>query len=498
MTKRLNYLFRKTFNIIVLIVVFGISSFDSSLCSEAVLMKKAVPVWAEGREKEMNLTLGFRGIFQKNNPQNYKLHITASTLYRVSLNGTFIGYGPARTAHGYFRVDEYDLGNQVRNGENILAIEVAGYNVNSYYILDQPSFLQAEIRSDGKVVLATGTDGSFNAFQPDQRLQKVERYSFQRPFTEYYRLKKDYDQWKTSAKVTVESLKLAIQPTVKLLPRNLLLPEYKKDHPKMVCSRGTIQFQKPEKYKKDRSLTQISEKLKGYKESELEVLPSQFMQEITNKSQDTLAKPYVADKINLVGNEFAIFDFGTNLSGFIGGKISCAVPSKVVFYFDEILTDGDVNTKKRMPDVNNQVVYELDPGDYSLETFESYTFKYLKVIVLKGKCQLQDIYLREYAYPENPKASFYCSNNRLNEIYKAARQSFRQNAVDIFMDCPSRERAGWLCDSYFSAIMEKDFTGHSAVAHNFYENYALPEKFAFLPEGNASNVLSGRSQRWGV
>jgi len=31
--------------------------------------------------------------------------------------------------------------------------------------------------------------------------------------------------------------------------------------------------------------------------------------------------------------------------------------------------------------------------------------------------------------------------------------------------------------------MEKDFTGYSAVAHNFYENYALPASFQFLPKG---------------
>ncbi len=483
MTKLQNFLCQKTFKIIALILFLGIFSFDSCLCTEPVLMKKAIPVWAEGREKEMNLTLGFRGIFYSKNNQDYQLKITASTFYRIFLNGAFIGYGPARTAHGYFRVDEYNLSKQVRKGENVLAIEVAGYNVNSYYILDQKSFLQAEVQSEGNVVLATGSDTGLEAFQIKERVQKVERYSFQRPFTEYYRLKNNYDLWKTSAKVLVESLKLAIQPAVKLLPRNLLLPEYKKVHPKMIYSQGTIQFQKPEKYKKDRSLTQISEKLKGYRENELEVLPSRLIQEITNKSQDTLAMPYIPNKISLAENEFVTFDFGTNLSGFIGGKISCAEPSKVVFYFDEMLTNGDVNTKKRMSDVNNQVVYELEPGIYNLETFESYTFKYLKAIVLKGKCQLQDIYLREYAYPENPKASFYSSNNKLNEIYKAARQSFRQNTVDIFMDCPSRERAGWLCDSYFSAIMEKDLTGHSAVAHNFYENYALPEKFDFLPEG---------------
>ena len=446
-------------------------------------MKKALPVWVKGRETEKNLTLGFRGVFQVKKNPNYKLKITASTLYKVFLNGEFLGYGPARAAHGFFRVDTYDLSTRVKKGENILAIEVAGYNVNTYYTLDQPSFLQAEVESSGQTVLATGTDSGFEAFQLKERLQKVERYSFQRPFTEYYRLQNGFDQWKTSANTLANPVKLAVRPTVKLIPRNLLFPEFDVIHPSTICSQGTIQFQKPDKYKKDRSLVKISDAFKGYKEEELEVTPSQFIQEITNQTQDTLSTPFSGKPVVLAENEFVIFNFGIDLSGFIGSKISCSEPTKVVLYFDEMLTDGDVNTKSRMQDVNNQVVYELLPGDYSLETFESYTFKYLKVMVLKGKCQVQDVSLRQYAYPENRQASFACDNNKLNAIYKAARQSFRQNAVDIFMDCPSRERAGWLCDSYFTAIMEKDLTGKSAVAHNFYENYALPESFAFLPEG---------------
>lgn len=53
------------------------------------LMKKALPVWVEGRQTEMNLTLGFRGSFQARKSQNFSLKITASTLYRVFLNGEF-------------------------------------------------------------------------------------------------------------------------------------------------------------------------------------------------------------------------------------------------------------------------------------------------------------------------------------------------------------------------------------------------------------------------
>ncbi|MDD4109858.1 MAG: hypothetical protein PHH93_14170 [Prolixibacteraceae bacterium] len=249
-----------------------------------------------------------------------------------------------------------------------------------------------------------------------------------------------------------------------------------------INSQGTISFHKPEKYYKDRSLTNISETYKGYRENELEVIPSQFIQNIVNSTIDTLRKPYSAN-LPLNKNEFIVFDFGVNLSGFIGGKISCTEPSKVLFYFDEILTKGDVNPKQRIPDINNQVIYELKPGTYNIETFEPYTFRYLKMILLEGKCRLYDIYLREYAFPGNETARFSSSNKKLNAIYEAAWQTFRQNSVDIFMDCPSRERAGWLCDSYFTAIMEKDFTGKSAVAYNFYENYALPDSFAFLPGG---------------
>ena len=478
-----NLSFPKSILVIFVFLIFSILSCESPGPVNEGAMKKAVPVWAKGREKEMNLNMGFHGIFQAENCRNIKLKITASTLYRVFLNGEFLGYGPARAAHGFFRVDEYDLGKQAKNGENVIAVEVAGYNVNSYYTIDQPSFLQAEVESDGKVILATGTSQGFSAFNIKERLQKVERYSFQRPFTEYYRLPEGYDQWRNTVQKPTGIVNLAVLPEVKLLPRNLLIPEFNIVHPEQIHAKGTIQYQEPDKYYKDRSLVHINEKYKGYKENELDVLPSQLIQEVTNKTFETVAKDFEGQSVILDEDGFVTFDFGTNLSGFIGGKINCEEPSKIVFYFDEILTNGDVNTKKRMRDVNNQVVYELQPGSYNLETYESYTFKFLKAIVLEGKCQIDDIYLREYAYPENKKASFQCSNDKLNAIYNAARQTFRQNAVDIFMDCPSRERAGWLCDSYFSAIMEKDFTGKSAVAHNFYENYALPDSFKYLPEG---------------
>ena len=71
----------------------------------------------------------------------------------------------------------------------------------------------------------------------------------------------------------------------------------------------------------------------------------------------------------------------------------------------------------------------------------------------------------------------------LQSIYDAAVESFRQNTLDVYMDCPSRERAGWLCDSFFTSRTEYALTGRSVVEHAFLDNFLMPERFRALPEG---------------
>ncbi|MCC6822344.1 MAG: hypothetical protein IT579_16560, partial [Verrucomicrobia subdivision 3 bacterium] len=155
------------------------------LRAEAPAFAAAHPIWPEGRALEKNLTVGFRATFGAPPTGKVVLRATGSTLYRVWLNGQFLAHGPARGPHGFYRVDEIDLTERLVPGTNLVAIEVAGYNANSYYLLDQPSFLQAEIVAEGKVLAATGGEGAaFQAIPLKERLQKVQRFSFQRPFIE--------------------------------------------------------------------------------------------------------------------------------------------------------------------------------------------------------------------------------------------------------------------------------------------------------------------------
>ena len=453
------------------------------ITGDGVAFDSAGPIWPTDRETEKNLFVGFRAIFERSGQDEPVLRIAASSLYRVYLNGHFVGHGPARGPHGYCRVDEWPLGGALRE-RNVLAIEVAGYNVNSYYLLDEPAFLQAEVVSKGRVLASTtGKGARFEAVVLKHRLQKVQRYSFQRPFIEYYRLREGDDCWWNRSVTESARESCSILSGRDLLVRRVAYPRFLKRQPVLIVSQGTLRRDAPvERIWKDRSLVNIGPKLKGYPERELEVVPSTELQRIQSASMEVVKQPYRPDAATALSeNTFSIVDLGTNLTGFIGASIQCSEPVKLYFTFDEILAEEDVDFK-RLGCVN-AVCYELEPGAYDLESFEPYTMRYLKLNVLKGACRVERVYLREYANSETEEAGFSCSDPRMNRIFEAARQTFKQNATDVFMDCPSRERAGWLCDSFFTSRVAFDLCGNTTIEKNLFENYLLPTRFAHLPDG---------------
>jgi alpha-L-rhamnosidase len=447
----------------------------------------AKPVWPAGRETEMNLSVGFRAVIQAETGQQATLRIAAATIYRATINGHFVGLGPARGPHGYYRVDQWDLHDQLRPGPNLIAIEVAGYNANSYYLLDQPSFLQAEVTSGDQVVASTAAAGvHFDATILDDRVQKVQRYSFQRPFIEVYRLSPGGDAWRQDPAAALRptgNAVLAVQPVKNLLPRRVLVPDFARHAPVVHLTEGKITHRDHlETPWKDRALTNVGPTLKGFPERELAIVPSLELQKLIAVHTAGLPRPYANDTtIDLSEDSYHILDLGSDLTGTLGLTVNCTKRARLYLTFDEILTDGDVDFR-RLSCVN-ALTYDLEPGHYRLESIEPYTLRYLKLICTQGTCHVDNVYLREVSHPALPAARFAASNPRLGQLFAAGVETFRQNALDLFMDCPSRERAGWLCDSFFTARAAGDMAGVPLVERNFFENFLLPKHFPHLPEG---------------
>ncbi|HEV7298418.1 MAG TPA: hypothetical protein VGN72_03570 [Tepidisphaeraceae bacterium] len=451
--------------------------------SDAIRFLAGCPVWPTGRERAMNDFVGFRAVFARPEGGHALLRFTTPYIARVFLNGKFLAYGPARAAHGYYRVDEIDLTPRLQPEQNVLAVEVAGYNVNSYYFLDQPSFFMAEVVAGPLVVAATGRD--FEVIDLPERVRNVQRFSFQRPFSEVYHLTPNCHAWRTE--IAPPTIKCAFNsfPQPRLLPRRCAYPNFDTLHqPTRVESRGTFtRGELPAQPWKDRSLTTIGPQLKGFTESELAWIPSLEYQRF-RFSLEPCAHPYrPQEPITLQARDAITLGLGANRTGFLGFTIEVRRTTRLILAVDEVLADdGSINIGR----IDSTYVpsWDLEPGEYAIETFEPYTLRYLRLCVPEGDCTIRGIYLRDYAAPPMSCARYVTSDPTINDVFRAAVETARQNAVDLFFDDPSRERAGWLCDAFFQARAFFDLTASTAVEHAFLENVLLaPEPFPNLPEG---------------
>lgn len=437
------------------------------------LFQKAVPIWATGRAYEMNCELAFRAAIAD---ADAILYLAASSVYRVWVNGNFVCAGPARAAHGFYRVDEIDLTPQLCTGQNTVVIEVTAFNVNSYDTLDQPGFLTAEILQSHEVTAATGDD-SFGVYDLHQRIQRVQRYSFQRAFAEAYRLRTCRQVFYLGGDGG-EQLEAEMQAEKRYLRRETPMPQFEPLQVQRMIQTGKVSFDIPcETLWKDRAYTQIGPLLKGYPADDLE-------EHLSDEAQTFVWEPScgTAEDVSQIAleNGYAICRFPYNATGFLCMTVECVQACTVYLLFDEILTNGDVDFL-RLTNCNC-FKYDLDAGTHRIMTFAPYTMMYLK-IAAKGTCRVSEVRMLQYQHPAPEFQIRLPAQKQLREIAAAAVRTYRQNALDLFMDCPSRERAGWLCDSFFTARTEYMLTGQCAVEKAFLENFLLAEQFACLPDG---------------
>lgn len=427
--------------------------------------KKALPVWEQGKEREKNYNLAFRCIIPKN--ENTRIALTASNMYQMFINGTMIAEGPARAGHGYYRVDEIDISGYLTREENIVVIYVDGYYVSNFYLIKQPAFLCAEILVDGEVIAATGQEG-FAAKYHSDRLQKVSRYSYQRTFCEVYEYDETYKNFECDANTEFAQVELVTVEEKRFIERGVPYPAYEELRFEKLVSRGTVEF-------KDEVPDPVRDRVvvfdnpeQGYFLEEQDIISGDEVDKgVYTVVSETEEAP---ENTEIPANAYAIYALSGEKTGFLELEVECTGDVQLMAGFDEILLNKDVNIHR----INTigVVIWKLKKGSYTLLTNEPYSMKYLKLINKSegALLKVKSLRMKEFAFDYKDEG-LQSSNEKLNKIYEAAVDTFRQNTLDIYMDCPSRERAGWLCDSFFTSRVEYALTGKSLVEKNFLENF---------------------------
>ncbi len=450
---------------------------------QAVRFEKADPVWLLGRETEMNLWISLRAVAR--GAEKTILRLTGSSAYDVRVNGKFIAFGPARCAHGFYRVDEIDLTEEIKE-QAVITVNVAGYNADSFYHLDQRSFVCAELIEDGEITAATGEDGFLCRVMTEHE-QRAQRYSGQRTFSEIYRISPMIAVWESALEIPAKQFSLAkLVPTEEkqYISRGSEYNVYDKIPAQAVISRSEFLT---EDYK-NRVLypafivprgenTGASQKSYTAGEAETDIFLKARNIEVKNlKKMDEIPTTQT-----LREGEAVTYRMAYNTTGKIAFEISCAEDTEILITFDEILGEDGLIRYRRMNTVN-AAMWKFKKGTYRVSTFEPYTLSVITFHALKGRAFISDVNMIYFGASKIKKR--YCGEDEtLRRIFDAAVETYRQNTFTIYMDCPSRERAGWLCDSFFTSRVEKTLTGKSEIERCFLENFFLPESFYAIPKG---------------
>ena len=421
------------------------------------MFKQAKAIFIKGGNDGINNFANFRAKIYCND--NVKIRITANYFYKLYINKEVVSFGPCRTAYGFARVDEIDITKFLKDGENFIDIVVAGYNCKSISTCKFNSFVTAEVESNGSIVAYTGKD--FKGYDIESRIKKVYRYSKQRHFTEVI----DFNLGNDFSGKEVQVVEV-IAP--KYISRGVNYPIYSEIYANSVETMGNYKVVNEIKRPNYSWHPKDSENWGYYKDDEIKYNPFGFIKslEFTNTNYN------IDMPLSLQETEYAIFDLNGINTGFLKFDLSSESGCDIAVGFSEYCDENKFNFVEYF-DVCNAFEYILTSGKTEIETFEPYTAKKIIIVVKKGQVTVDSVGIRKYEgnFDNVKKVEFI--DNDLNLIYDASVKSFIQNALDLYTDCPSRERAGWLCDSYFTARTEYFLTGKTTVEQNFLENYTM-------------------------
>lgn len=412
-------------------------------------------VWAEGQKNQMNRAFAF--VLDLGKKQMGEICLSAASCYKVIADGKLMGFGPNRTAHGYARAAVYPFNAQY------ITVEVQSHFVPNFCWVKREPFFACVLKTEsGKEYFAE----DFNCFALSDRVQKVRRYSFQRGFCETYINEKDrtalYFCKPQNAFPRVKTEKAELPH---LLPSETLDPALSEIFAEKVIDSGYCKTSPEIAVYVDRTETLIGTVIEGFKRGEWQDFSTDEISRITYLS-GAKSGDYAYETL----------DFSRIVTGIVEVEIIAGNAGEVFFAFDEILSDEKLKTIRpfRGGTANVFKWTVKKAGVYNLSAFEPYAFRYANVITSAGV--KANVKVRAYENPEAGKMLFECDDKKIEQIMEAARHTFAHNAVDLLTDCPSRERAGWLSDSFFSSVAERVFTGDNKVERAFLQNYILADK----------------------
>ena len=448
---------------------------------------------------------------------NLELHLAAANYYQFWLNGEWMGHGPAQAPHGRLTVDTFFLPVSNLKNHNTIAIQVFWEGVFTFdRALGTPGLYFSLSQQGQQWPCQTWVSASTGR-------QFLSRFSDQRGWTEVINGQLRPQGWPQGAWEQSEWGEPVLRkndPRVQLEARDIKPFHFSEVVPRAVTWVGACDASQRTTHRT------MGYAHKGPNRNDPPESPSRRTQEETLMPSSAVDQniggilahgtgPVILEADPNGKDRTLQVDFGKEVSGLFNFIVEAPIGTVVEIAWSESLYQTDMMTcwsessqpdgsvaPRELCDCYQALSYTCRGG--GVEEFQSLflaALRNVRIVFRAPSSQITPIKLhglsvRTVGYPIERQGEFRCADENLNRIYEACVDTMINSISDVYMDCPGRERAGWLNDSYWAAIGLDTIAADTAFDRRFIRQFI--DSQAVLSEGGmvAPNYPSETS-KWG-
>ena len=433
-------------------------------------------IWINKEQEHEEIFLRARKSFSLAHvPENCRLKITCSGIYKLWINGAPVVHGPAHSGTQVKRVDELDVSKWLRTGNNLITVRSIHFSYCTAQGFCPAPALAAELSGENIFI---ETDSSWRlSIDSAFCLPSFRRNTMFGPQEIYDSGKEDdwlsleYDDSKWDYASIVE------KPWGEEIARGVPFPKEFEIKPVAVCSVAEVidqeHFPAMWRYHSYRSLsvTLLQDVPEKPVYSEVRT-PENLIGD--NAGVMTVIQPSIRDASQpTMYCATVIFDFGREITGYTRFEVEGNAGAIVDTVCGELLTAGRVQAMRQGTHYADR--YILKEGRQSHEVYDWKGFRYVQLTFrnLTRPLTLHKISTLFTSYPVQDAGQFRCAEDSLLEqIWNIGAYTQQLCMHDRLMDCPWREQVQWLGDGRLQLLIIQNAFGAADMMKKFLEDFA--------------------------
>lgn len=483
-------------------------------------------IWDHTDGTEKNAYVLFRRAFElREVPARSVLRITATTRYRLYLNGRLLGEGPPKSQPFLTYYDEYVVegpaaahGPRLARGDNVIAVIVQHVGYDD----DSRGGLLAELRAldastPGRPVSDSAPSGegggAGRAIVATDELWKVTRSAAWRadtffchfnrvvPYQEHFDARRldprwlepryDDGSWRDAAIVRGRRSDRPprVAPWTRLVPRDIPFMDERPVYAKTVAETGEITAAMNRTRSDDLSIS-LSQPAKALELATIDRPDALLAYEGATALACSTA--HRTDPKIGIREPVLMLDFGRIINAYVELDVEGPAGAMLEMGYAERLHDGHFNNAIEGQFADAITIRE---GRQRWRVFAWKAFRYLRVRLHSAfsPVVVHELTARETRYPFEERGAFSASEVRLNQIFEMCRYTLRIGSNEYITDTPWREQGQWLGD--VAAVTLGGIYacfGETRLARKFLRQSAATQ----YPTGFLGNMTNTYSANW--